>query len=96
MMGHLDQAQAESAKPLVLSERLGHKPSISHTHMFRAEFDLILSLSEEAEAHLNSSISLAQKYSLAGYLYADELMHGLVRVLRGEVEAGVRQAEMAL
>ena len=53
-------------------------------------------LSEEAEAHLNSSISLAQKYSLAAYLNADELMHGLVRVLRGEVEGGVRQAEMAL
>jgi ATP/maltotriose-dependent transcriptional regulator MalT len=64
--------------------------------MFRAEFDIILNLSEEAEAHLNSSISLAQKYSLAAYLNADELMHGLVRVLRGEVEGGVRQAEMAL
>ena len=96
MMGHLDQAQAESAKALELSERLGHKPSISHTHMFRAEFDIILNLFEEAEAHLNSSISIAQKYSLAAYLNADELMHGLVRVLRGEVEAGVRQAEMAL
>jgi predicted ATPase len=96
MMGYLDQAQAESAKALELSERLGHKPSISHTHMFRAEFDIILNLSEEAEAHLNSSISLAQKYSLAAYLNADELMHGLVRVLRGEVEGGVRQAEMAL
>ena len=44
MMGHLDQAQAESAKALELSERLGHKPSISHTHMFRAEFDIILNL----------------------------------------------------
>jgi predicted ATPase len=96
MMGHLNQAQAESAKALELSERLGHKPSISHTHMFRAEFDIIVNLHQEAEVHLNSSISLAQKYSLAAYLNADELMQGFVRVLRGEVEAGVRQAELAL
>jgi class 3 adenylate cyclase/predicted ATPase len=96
MLGHLDQAQAESANALALSERLGHKPSISHTHMFRAEFDIILNLTEEAEAHLSTSISLAEKYSLAAYLNADELMHGWVRVLRGEVEAGVRQAEAAL
>jgi predicted ATPase len=96
MMGHLDQAQAEGTKALELSERLGHKPSISHTHMFRAEFDIILNLFEEAEAHLSSSITIAQKYSLAAYLNADELMRGLVRVLRGEVEAGVQQAEMAL
>ena len=49
MLGHLDQAEAASAKALELSERLGHKPSISHTHMFRAEFDIILNRSEEAE-----------------------------------------------
>jgi class 3 adenylate cyclase/predicted ATPase len=96
MLGHLDQAKAESAKALGLSERLGHKPSISHTHMFRAEFDIILNLTAEAEVHLSTSISLAQKYSLAAYLNADDLMHGWVRVLRGEVEAGVRQAEAAL
>jgi predicted ATPase len=96
MLGHLDQAKAESAKALALSERLGHKPSISHTHMFSAEFDIILNLTEEAQAHLSTSISLAQKYSLAAYLNADDLMHGWVRVLGGEVEAGLRQAEAAL
>ena len=64
--------------------------------MFRAEFCIILNRAEEAEAHLRASISIAKKYSLAGYIYADELMQGWVRVLQGEAEAGVRQAEVAL
>jgi predicted ATPase len=96
MLGYLDQALAESEKALELSERLGHKPSISHTHLFRSELSIILNLSEEAEAHLNTSISLSKKYSLAAYLNAADLMHGLVRALRGEVETGISQAEAAL
>jgi predicted ATPase/class 3 adenylate cyclase len=96
MLGYLDQALVESEKALELSERLGHKPSISHTHLFRSELSIILNLSEEAEAHLNTSISLSKKYSLAAYLNAADLMHGLVRALRGQVEAGISQAEAAL
>ncbi|MGH6737736.1 MAG: hypothetical protein ACREDY_01650 [Bradyrhizobium sp.] len=64
--------------------------------MFRAEFFIILNRSDEAEAHLSTCISLAEKYSLAGYLNAADLMHGWVRVLRGDVETGIRQAEAAL
>ncbi len=96
MLGYLDQALAESDKALELSERLGHKPSISHTHMFRAELSIILNLLEDAEEHLNASILLSEKYSLAAYLNAAELMHGLVRTLRGEVEPGISRAEAAL
>ena len=81
MLGYLDQAEAESAKALELSERLSHKPSISHTHMFRAEFCIILNRAHDAEAHLRVGMSLAKKYSLAAYLNADDLMHGWVRVL---------------
>jgi predicted ATPase len=96
MLGHLDDALTESERALELSERLGHKPSISHTHLFRAELSIILNRSEEAAAHLNTSISLSRKYSLAAYLNAADLMHGLVRALRGEVEEGIGQAEAAL
>jgi predicted ATPase/class 3 adenylate cyclase len=96
MLGHLDEALAESESALELSERLNHKPSISHTHLFRAELSIILNRSEEAEAHLNASMSLSKKYSLAAYLNAADLMHGLVRALRGEVEEGIGQAEAAL
>jgi class 3 adenylate cyclase/predicted ATPase len=96
MLGHLDQAQAESAKALELSERLGHQPSIAHTHMFRAELCIILNRSQEAETHLSNCISLSKKYSLAAYLNAADLMQGSVFVLRGEVETGIRQAEAAL
>jgi predicted ATPase len=96
MLGYPDQALVESDKALELSERLGHQPSISHTHMFRSELSIILNRVEEAQAHLNTSISLAEKHSLAAYLNAADLMHGLVRALRGEVEAGISQAEAAL
>jgi predicted ATPase len=96
MLGYLAQSLRESEKALELSEELGHKPSISHTHLFRAELSIILNRSEEAEAHLNTSISLSKKYSLAAYLNAADLMHGLVRALRGEVEEGIGQAEAAL
>ena len=96
MLGHVEQAEAASSRALELSERLDHKPSISHTHMFRAEFCIILNRVEDAEAHLRASISIAKKYSLAGYLNPDELMLGWVRVQRGEAAAGVRQAEAAL
>jgi predicted ATPase len=41
-------------------------------------------------------MSLSDKYSLAAYHNAADLMQGFVRVSRGEVEAGVRQAEAAL
>ena len=83
MLGYPDEALAESEKALELSERLGHKPSNSHTHLFRAELSIILGRSEEAEAHLNASISLSRKYSLAAYLNAADLMHGFVRVAAG-------------
>jgi predicted ATPase len=96
MLGYLEQAEAESMKSLEHSERLGHKPSISHTHMFRAEFCIILDRVAEADAHLRASISIAERYSLAGYLAADNIMQGWVRSMRGDSEAGVRQAEAAL
>jgi class 3 adenylate cyclase/tetratricopeptide (TPR) repeat protein len=96
MLGHLDKALEESGKALDLSERLGHKPSISHTHLFRAELSIILNRTDEAEAHLNASMSLAKRFSLAAYLNAGDLMHGFVRALGGEVEIGIRQAEAAL
>jgi class 3 adenylate cyclase/predicted ATPase len=96
MLGRLDQAQAESAKAVELSELLGHQPSIAHTQMFRAELCIILNHSEAAEAHLSNCISLSKKYSLAAYLNVADLMQGSVLALRGEVEAGIRQAESAL
>jgi predicted ATPase/class 3 adenylate cyclase len=96
MLGRLDQAQAESAKALELSELLGHQPSIAHTQMFRAELCIILNRSEEAAAHLSNCISLSKKYSLAAYLNVADLMQGSVLALRGEVETGIRQAEAAL
>ena len=60
----------------------------------RAELLIILNRSEEA--HLSTCISLSEKYSLANYLNPADLMQGWVRVLRGEVETGVRQATEAL
>jgi class 3 adenylate cyclase/predicted ATPase len=96
MLGHLDQAYTASAMALDLSEQLGHKPSLAQTHLFRAELFIILNRSEEAEVHLSTCISLSEKYSLANYLNPAQLMQGWVRVLRGEVETGVRQATEAL
>ena len=96
MLGHLDQAEAESAKALELSERVGHKPSVAHTCQFRAEYDIILNRPEKAEPYLDRCISLSEKYSLAAYHNAADLMQGFVRVVRGDVETGVRQAEAAL
>jgi class 3 adenylate cyclase/predicted ATPase len=96
MLGYLSQAETESVKSLKHSERLDHKPSISHTHMFRAEFCIILDRIADADAHLRASISIAEKYSLAGYLAADNIMQGWVRAMQGEGEAAVRQAEAAL
>jgi predicted ATPase/class 3 adenylate cyclase len=96
MLGHLDQAEAEGAKALELSERVGHKPSVAHTCQFRAEYDIILNRPEKAEAYLDTCISLSEKYSLAAYHNAADLMQGFVRVVRGDVETGVRQAEAAL
>ncbi len=96
MLGQLDQAEAESAKAVELSERLGHKPSIAHTCQFRGEYDIILNRPEKAEAFLTTCMSLSEKFSLAAYHNAADLMQGFVRVSRGDVEAGVRQAETAL
>ena len=67
MLGLIEQAEAASLSSLELSERLDHKPSISHTRMFRAEFCIILNRAKDAEAHLRASISIAKKY--AGRLY---------------------------
>ena len=96
MLGRLDQVEAALREALDLSHRLDHKPSLSQTHMFCAETFVILNRSKEAEAHLNICIPLAEKYSLANYLIPAKIMQGWVCVLRGEVEAGVRQAEAAL
>ena len=51
---------------------------------------------EKAEAYLDRCTSLSKKYSLAAYENAAESMQGFVRVVRGDVETGVRQAEAAL
>jgi predicted ATPase len=96
MLGHLDQAEAESAKALELSERVGHEPSVAHACQFRSEYDVIMNRPEKAEAYLDRCISLSEKYSLAAYQNAADLMQGFVRVVRGDVETGVRQAEAAL
>jgi class 3 adenylate cyclase/tetratricopeptide (TPR) repeat protein len=96
MLGYPDLAEEESLKSLAMSERLGHQPSISHTHMFRAEHCIIMNRFDDAAPHLSASIELANKYSLAGYLISDNLMLGLVLVMQGEFDAGVRQAEIAL
>ena len=96
MLGHLDQIEAALKKALDLGHRLDHKPSLSQAHMFCAENYIILNRADEAEAHLNICIPLAEKYSLANYLIPAKIMQGWVLVLRGEVNAGVRQAEAAL
>jgi class 3 adenylate cyclase/predicted ATPase len=96
MLGHLDQVEAALRRALDLSQRLDHKPSLSQTHMFCAETFIILNRTEEAETHLNICVPLAEKYSLANYLIPAKIMQGWVRVLRGELEAGVQQAEAAL
>jgi predicted ATPase len=96
MLGYPEQAQAASAKAVAMSEELDHKPSIAQAHVFRSELLVILDRPEEAAAHLDAGISLSKKYSLANYLDSADLMQGWVRVLRGEVEAGARQAEEAL
>jgi class 3 adenylate cyclase/predicted ATPase len=96
MLGHLDQVEDALRQGLDLSQRLDHKPSLSQTHMFCAETYLILNRMEQAAAHLNICLPLAAKYSLANYLIPAQIMQGWVLVLRGEVEAGVRQAEAAL
>ena len=96
MLGHLDQVETALKKALDLSQRLDHKPSLSQTHMFCAENYIILNRKDEAEAHLNICIPLAEKYSLANYLIPAKIMQGWVLVLRGEVNAGVQQAEAAL
>src|SRR5262249_16731634 len=95
MLGHPDQAQAASAKAVAMSEELDHKPSIAQAHVFRAELLVILDLPQEAAAHLDAGISLSEKYSLANYRDAADLMQGWVRGLRGDVEAAIRQAEEA-
>jgi hypothetical protein len=64
--------------------------------LFRAELYIILNRPQDAEEHLDASMSLARKYSLAAYLNAADLMHGLVRVKNGEIEAGIQQSEAAL
>ncbi len=96
MLGHLDQAEAASTSALNLSQQLGHKPSVAHCQLFRAELFIILNKLEEAEPHLRTCIQLSKKYSLAGYLFPAELKEGLARVVRGDTEAGVRQADTAL
>ena len=79
-----------------LAYRIDHKPSLSQAHMFCAENYIILNRTEEAEAHLNICVPLAEKYSLANYLIPAKIMQGWVLVLRGEVGTGVRQAEAAV
>ena len=62
MLGHLEQAEGASSSSLELSERLDHKPSISHSRMFRAEFCIILNRARAAAPHLRMSISIAKNY----------------------------------
>lgn len=96
MLGNLDQVEVALGAGLDLSERVDHKPSRAQTHMFCAETFVVLDRMEEAETHLNLCIPLAEKYSLANYLIPAKIMHGLVLVVRGKIEAGIEQAQTAL
>jgi predicted ATPase len=96
MLGQLDQIDGALRDALDLGNRLDHKPSLSQAHMFCAETFIVLNRAEEAAGHLDLCIALAEKYSLANYLIPAKIMQGWVLVLRGEVGAGVQQAEAAL
>jgi class 3 adenylate cyclase len=96
MLGQLDHVEGALGEALDLGKRLDHKPSLSQAHMFCAETFIVLNRLGEAEFHLNICVPLADKYSLANYLIPAKIMQGWVLVLRGEVEAGVGQAEAAL
>ena len=96
MLGDLDQVEVALRAAVDLAYRIDHKPSLSQAHMFCAENYIMLNRTDEAEAHLNICVPLAEKYSLANYLIPAKIMQGWVLVLRGEVGTGVRQAEAAL
>ena len=96
MLGRLDEAEAASQEALALAERVGHKPSIAHAHLFRAELCIILDRADLARAHLETCIELSEKYSLSAYLVSADLKDGWVRVLRGDVDAGLSQSGAAL
>jgi class 3 adenylate cyclase/predicted ATPase len=96
MLGRLEQVEPALKEALELSHRLDHKPSLAQAHMFSAENYIILNKVDEAEAHLNICLQLAEKYSLANYLIPAKIMQGWVLVLRGDVHAGVQQAEAAV
>jgi predicted ATPase/class 3 adenylate cyclase len=96
MLGRLEEAHAASARALELSEQVGHKPSIAQTLQFRAEFFIILNRWDEAGECANRCHSLSAKFSLGNYLDYANLMQGWLRVLRGDVDNGLREAEAAL
>jgi predicted ATPase len=96
MLGRLDEAYDASTRALQLSEQVDHKPSIAQTLQFRAEFFIILDRVDEAEACAGTCQSLSAKYSLGNYLDYANLMQGWLRVIRGKVDDGLRQAEAAL
>ena len=96
MLGDLDQVEPALRTAVDLAYRIDHKPSLSQAHMFCAETYIMLNRTDEAEAHLNICVPLAEKYSLANYLIPAKIMQGWVLVLRGEVGTGVQQAEASL
>jgi class 3 adenylate cyclase len=58
--------------------------------------DFILNRPDEAEECASTCQSLAQKFSLGNYVDYANLMQGWIRVLRGDVDNGLREAEDAL
>ena len=96
MLGRPEEAHASSTRALELSEQVGHKPSLAQALQFRAEFFIILDRRDEAEECASRCQSLSAKFSLGNYLDYANLMQGWLRVLRGDVGNGLRQAEAAL
>jgi hypothetical protein len=63
-LGHIEQAEAASSRSLELSERLDHSPA-SPALRCCAEFYIILTRAEAADASLRESISIAKWSGLA-------------------------------
>ena len=70
--------------------------SVAQTLQFRAELLIILDRLDEAAACASRCQSLAEKFSLGNYLDYANLMQGWIKLLRGDVDNGLREAESAL
>jgi class 3 adenylate cyclase/predicted ATPase len=96
MLGYPDQAHEKSLKALNLGRQVDFQTGIAHTNLYRVILCIMLNEPTLAAESITQGLEVSERLKLGPYLQPLALCDGWIRAFTGNVEEGLRRAELAL